>query len=97
MARLLGDRVLPESVQSRRRQLRTRLQDLRQPIRQRRTDLPTPDIIGTAETQITRLRDRFVTRESVLERIQERRATPPEEEEAPESRNRAEQQKSSML
>lgn len=72
MPRMLGERVLPESVQARRRQIRNRVTDLRQPIRNRRQNLvPGPDLIGEAETRFMNLRDRVVDRNSVLSRIKE--------------------------
>lgn len=74
MARMLGDRLLPESVQSARRRARNRVQDVREPIRQRREQLvPGPDIIGMTESRVSDLRDRFVNRTTVLERIRARR------------------------
>lgn len=72
--RLIGDRVLPESVTSRRRQFRSRLQELREPIRSRREDLvPGPDIIGRLESSVVNLRDRFTSREGLLSRIRAQR------------------------
>lgn len=74
MARMLGDRLLPESVQSRRRQLRQRAQNLRDPIRNRRENLvPGPDVFGRAESTASDLRDRFVQRDGVVSRIRARR------------------------
>lgn len=72
--RLIGDRVLPESVTSRRRQLRSRLRELRDPIRTRREDLvPGPDIIGMVESNLMNLRDRFTSRDGLLSRIRAQR------------------------
>lgn len=74
MARLLGDRLLPDSVVERRGQFRERVMDMRQPLRQfRERNVPGPDLIGTAEDRFTDLRDRVVSRNSVLSRIQARR------------------------
>lgn len=74
MARLLGDAVLPEQVQSRRRSLRNRLTELRQPVRRfREQNIPGPNVVGMVGNNLTDLRDRFVSRTTVLERIQERR------------------------
>lgn len=71
---MLGDNVLPESVQSRRRQVRSRLDSLREPIRQRRQNtVPGPDVVGRAEDAFTGLRNRAVSRDSVLERISDMR------------------------
>lgn len=70
MARMLGDRFLPESVQGTRRRVRNRLQDLRQPIRRRREDLvPGPDLVGQAESRFRDFRDRFVSRDGLLARM----------------------------
>lgn len=75
MPQMLGQKFLPESVQSRRRQLRNKVNNLRSPVRQKRTDLvPGPDIIGTAEDQLMGLRDGFVSRQGVLGRIKARRS-----------------------
>lgn len=72
MAQLLGDRFLPESVSSTRQRVRSRLSDLREPIRSRRESLvPGPDIVGMAENQFSSLRRRFVTRETLLSRIRD--------------------------
>lgn len=72
MARMLGERVLPETVQSRRRQLRNRVTDLREPIRNRREDLvPGPDLVSKMESQLTDFRNSFVDRDSVMSRIKE--------------------------
>lgn len=72
MARMLGERFIPESVQSRRRSLRQRLGSLRDPIRTRREEfVPGPDLIGTAEEQLSDLRDSFVSRDSVVASIRD--------------------------
>lgn len=74
MARLLGDSVLPERVQSRRRSLRNRLTELRDPVRRfREQNVPGPDVVGRLESNVSDLRDRFVSRTTVLERIRQRR------------------------
>jgi hypothetical protein len=70
MVQLLGDRVLPDSVVQQRRKLRSSVNNLRDPIRQRREDLvPGPDIIGTVESNALDLRDRFVSRDMATQRI----------------------------
>lgn len=72
--RLIGDRVLPEGIASRRRQLRGRLQELREPIRSRRQELvPGPDVIGRVESTVVDLRDRFTARDGLLARIRQQR------------------------
>lgn len=77
MARMLGENFLPESVQSARRRVRNRVQDVRQPIRQRREDLvPGPDVIGMTEQRLSGLRDRFVSRDGLLSRVREQAPTP---------------------
>lgn len=74
MARMLGDAVLPEQVQSRRRSLRNRVSNLRQPIRDfRQQNVPGPDVLGTVESNLSDLRDRFVSRTTALERVRQRR------------------------
>lgn len=70
MARMLGEKMLPEAVQSRRRMIRERLMDARDPIRRRRQNMvPGPDIIGTAERNIADLRNKVVEREGILSRV----------------------------
>lgn len=70
MAQLLGDRFLPESVTSMRQSFRSRVSDLREPIRSRREELvPGPDVVGRVEEQFSNLRTRFVRRNSLMERI----------------------------
>lgn len=70
MARMLGERVLPEQVNNARRRVRARVSDIREPIRQRRQQLvPGPDLIGRTESMFRDLRDRFVSREGLLSRI----------------------------
>lgn len=74
MARMLGERLFPESVTQRRRQLRNRVQDLREPVRRfREQNVPGPDLVGRAESSVMSLRDRFVDRDSVLSGIMTRR------------------------
>lgn len=64
---MLGEQVLPEEVQSRRRKVRRRLNQLREPIRSRRQDVvPGPDIIGTAEQNIMNLRSRLTGGSGIL-------------------------------
>lgn len=65
---------MPEAVQSRRRTLRSRLRSMRRPLKQTRQDVvPGPDLIGKLENNVSNVRDRFVTRDSVLGRIKERK------------------------
>lgn len=76
MARLLGDNLLPDSVVSRRRQVRQKISDLRQPIRQfRERNVPGPDLVGSAEEQFMNLRNKLVSRDSVMSRIRSRNGT----------------------
>lgn len=66
--------MLPDSVVSRRSQFRERLMELRQPVRQfRERNVPGPDIVGSAEDRITDLRNRIMSRDSVISRIRARR------------------------
>lgn len=81
MARMLGDRFLPDSVSAARRSLRERAMDLREPIRSRRQSLvPGPDVIGKTETKISDLRDSFMSRDGVLARMRERNSGSGEED-----------------
>jgi len=67
---MLGDSLLPDSVQNLRRSLRSQVSSIREPIRRRREDLvPGPDIIGSVENSVMSLRDRFVTRDGALDRV----------------------------
>ena len=76
VGRMLGENILPESVNERRRNLRSRVQSLREPIRNRRESLvPGPDVIGRAESRAMDLRDRVLSREGVLSRIRMRRSS----------------------
>lgn len=76
MPQLLGDRFLPDTVVERRSQLRERVMDLRQPVREAREQyVPGPDLIGSAESTLTDLRNRVVSRQSVLSRIKSRRSS----------------------
>jgi hypothetical protein len=71
---LLQD-VLPDAVSERRRELRQRLQSLREPIRSRREQfVPGPDVVGSVEERLMDLRSQVTQRENILERIRERRA-----------------------
>lgn len=75
MARLFGERALPSSVNQQRRRLRSRLQDLREPIRQRRLEVvPGPNVIDQIEDQVRQARSTFVERQTMVERIKERRS-----------------------
>ena len=76
MAKMLGDNVLPDSVVSRRRQVRERVRDLRRPLRRfRESNVPGPDVVGSAEDKFTDLRNQVVSRDSVVERIRARRSS----------------------
>lgn len=73
MARMFGEGVLPESVNARRRQLRNRLQDLRDPVRNfREENIPGPDVIGSLEGSLMNLRTSVVERDSVLSGVRDR-------------------------
>lgn len=75
MVTMLGDRVLPSSVQRRRQNLRSRVLNVREPIRQlRKETVPGPDVIGTVEGSATDLRDRFVDGGSPLDAIKDLRS-----------------------
>lgn len=71
---LLGDNLLPEAVMSQRRSMRTRLRNLRDPVRQfRENTIPGPNVLGQLEDRVIQMRDRFVTREMALSRLQDLR------------------------
>lgn len=75
MADMLGQNILPEEINNRRRNLRQRLNSLRDPVRRRREDLvPGPDIIGRAESSLQDLRRRVVGMDGPLSGIRERRS-----------------------
>lgn len=70
MSPMLGESVLPETVNDARRRVRNRVSSMRQPLRRSRQDLvPGPDLIGRAESSFTDLRNRFVNREGLIERV----------------------------
>lgn len=74
MARMLGDSIIPDSIQDRRRSVRRRLRELRQPIREKRQSLvPGPDVIGTVEQKLDNARTSVSTRDSLMDRISESR------------------------
>lgn len=74
MAEMLGNRVLPESVVTRRRRVRERINNLRRPVKEfRQENVPGPDVIGKVESTTLDVRDKFVTRDSVLQMIRDRR------------------------
>jgi len=74
MPSMLGDRLLPQSVQTRRRQVRSKLQDLRQPVKSRRESIvPGPNLVGKAENRFSSAKDRFLQRQTVLQRIKSMR------------------------
>lgn len=76
MVRRLGDRILPESLAGRRRQVQERLRELRRPVRRFREDkIPGPDLVGSLESQALDLRDKVVSRDTVVDRIRKRRAS----------------------
>jgi len=70
MPHMLGENFLPESVQSRRRQFREKVNNLRQPIKNfRENTVPGPNVVGKAESQLQGLKNQFFSREGVLSRI----------------------------
>lgn len=72
---MLGNRVLPDSVQSQRRRLRSRLRDIREPIRRRRQNLvPGPDLIGSAESRLMDLRSRAMQRDGFVDMMKNARS-----------------------
>lgn len=74
MPDMLGDNLLPDSVQSRRRSARRRLQNLRDPVRSTRERVvPGPDVVGRAEASFSDLRNRVVSADGLMDRIRERR------------------------
>jgi len=76
MTKLIGDNMLPDSVVSRRRQVRERIRDLRQPVRRfRESNVPGPDVVESAENELTSLRNRIISRDTVVDRIRARRAS----------------------
>lgn len=72
---MLGERILPNSVNQRRRQLRSRINNLRQPIRSRRENLSPFNVVGAVENTVSDVTDRIVARTAVLERITDRRSS----------------------
>jgi hypothetical protein len=74
MPDMLGDSLLPDSVQSRRRSVRRRLQNLRDPVRSTRERVvPGPDVVGRAETSFSDIRRKVVSADGLVDRIKERR------------------------
>ena len=74
MPEMLGNRVLPESFASQRRKVREKLSDVRRPVREfREENVPGPDVVGKFENTFTDVRDKFVRRDSVVDRIRNRR------------------------
>jgi hypothetical protein len=71
---LLGERLLPDSVNTKRRQVRSRLEEVRRPLKNKRKSLSPVDVIGMTENNLADIRDRFVQRNSVVDRIRERRS-----------------------
>lgn len=87
MPRMLGDRVLPTSVQQKRQQLRNRVSSLREPIKDfREQNVPGPDVVNKAETSVSSLRDRFVSREMVLSRLKDMKSSGSNGESQPKSK-----------
>ena len=72
MSPMLGESILPETVNDARRRVRNRVSSVRQPLRRSRQDLvPGPDIIGRAESNFNDLRNRVVNRDGLIERVRE--------------------------
>lgn len=70
MSPMLGEGILPQSVNDTRRRVRSRLRSVREPVRSTRQDLvPGPDLIGRAESSAAQLRDRVVNRDGLLQRV----------------------------
>ena len=66
--------VLPDGVNQRRQQLRSRVQSLREPIRSRRERfVPGPDVVGSVEERLKQTRSQLMSRDNILSRIRERR------------------------
>jgi hypothetical protein len=75
MARMLGEKLLPNSINTQRRRVRERVMDLREPIRQRRIELvPGPNVVEEVESRLRATRDSFVSRDSIMNRIEELRS-----------------------
>lgn len=75
MARMLGEQVIPRSVNLKRRQLRSKLRELREPIRRRRSEMvPGPDVVGQLESRINQTTDKIVRRDGVVDRIKQARS-----------------------
>lgn len=75
MADLLGNRLLPESLASKRRDLRNRLNEIRQPLRDFRTNMvPGPNVVEMTESQFMGLRNKVTERDSAMNTIARRRS-----------------------
>lgn len=78
MSPMLGEGVLPESVNDARRRVRSRVRSVREPVRQSRQDLvPGPDLIGRAESRFQSVRDRFVNRDGLISRVRNQQGAMP--------------------
>lgn len=72
MARLVGDRYLPESFVSRRRSMRQKIRELRNPVRSfRESNVPGPDVVGKVEDTLMGARDSFVRRDALVSRLRD--------------------------
>lgn len=89
MPRFLGDRFLPESVVVRRRSVRRRVRNLRNPIRSfRESNIPGPDVVGSVENTVLGARNRIVTRDALVNSLRDMaRSDEDEEEENEEEEN----------
>jgi len=57
---MLGNRLLPETVNEQRRKVRSRLRSLRRPIQERREQaVPGPDVIGGTEERLNSIKQRL--------------------------------------
>lgn len=82
MAKLLGDKFLPESVATRRRSVRKSIRSLRDPVRNfRESTVPGPDVVGMAENTVLDLRDSFTTRDSLVAKLRDMTGSDDESEE----------------
>lgn len=66
MPQLLGEDILPDSVNSQRRKVRERVSSFRQPLKNRRQDaVPGPDLVGSFESKVKNLRSKAVSRDGL--------------------------------
>lgn len=76
MANMVGEGILPESVNRRRRSLRQRVSSVREPLRSRRQSaVPGPDVIGRVEEQVRNVESRVSGREGIVDRIRNRQSS----------------------